>query len=139
MTKENHLKNKNERIDYMKKLKKGCMIVIIILIIFMIVGGIILFRIQKKNSIFGTDDWKFNQKESSTTLAIASSMDSSSSKSSVSSSKSTSSSESYLGYTVGGASNVDNFRENIKNNYLPITTDITYNGLRRLSYFSSSL
>lgn len=121
----------------MKKLKKSCMIVIIILIIFMIVGGIILFRIQKKNSIFGTDDWKFNQKESSTTLAIASSMDSSSSKSSVSSSKSTSSSESYLGYTVGGASNVDNFRENIKNNYLPITTDITYNGLYSEYYFDT--
>lgn len=125
----------------MKKLKKCCMIVIIILIIFMIVGGIILFRIQKKNSIFGTDDWKFNQKElklsSSTTLGIASSMDSSSSKSSVSSSKSTSSSESYLGYTVGGASNVDNFRENIKNNYLPITTDITYNGLYSEYYFDT--
>ena len=121
----------------MKKLKKSFMIVIIILIIFMIVGGIILFRIQKKNSIFGTDDWKFNQKESSTTLAIASSMDSSSSKSSVSSSKSTSSSESYLGYTVGGASNVDNFRENVKNNYLPITTDITYNGLYSEYYFDT--
>ena len=36
MTKENHLKNKNERIDYMKKLKKSFMIVIIILIIFLL-------------------------------------------------------------------------------------------------------
>ena len=117
----------------MKKFKKSCMIAVIILIILAIVVGIILAFVQRKNSILGVDDWKFNQKnyylKSSSTSGITASIDSSSSKSSVSSSKSTSSSESYLGYTVGGASNVDSFRENIKNDYLPITTDITYNGL----------
>ena len=35
----------------------------------------------------------------------------------------------YMGYSVGGAKDVENFRENIKNDYFPISTDITYNGL----------
>jgi Ca-activated chloride channel family protein len=34
-----------------------------------------------------------------------------------------------LGLAVGGAKDVNNFRENIKNGYLPIPTDITYEGL----------
>ena len=38
-------------------------------------------------------------------------------------------SDSTLGYSVGGSKNISNFRENIKNGYFPISTDITYNGL----------
>ena len=38
-------------------------------------------------------------------------------------------SDSYLGFSTGGAKDVNNFRENIKNGYFPISTDITYNGL----------
>ena len=34
-----------------------------------------------------------------------------------------------IGFSVGGAKDVENFRENIKNGYFPISTDITYNGL----------
>lgn len=34
-----------------------------------------------------------------------------------------------LGFSVGGAKDVGNFRENIKNNFLPLPTDITYEGL----------
>ena len=34
-----------------------------------------------------------------------------------------------IGLSTGGAKNVENFRENIKNGYFPISTDITYNGL----------
>jgi Ca-activated chloride channel homolog len=34
-----------------------------------------------------------------------------------------------MGFAVGGAKDVNNFRENIKNGYLPIPTDITYEGL----------
>ncbi len=34
-----------------------------------------------------------------------------------------------LGFAVGGAKDVNNFRENIKNGFLPIPTDITYEGL----------
>ncbi len=36
---------------------------------------------------------------------------------------------SYLGYSTGGAKDINNFRENINNGYFPISTDITYNGL----------
>ena len=42
-----------------------------------------------------------------------------------------------LGFSVGGAKNVDNFRENIKNRYLPISTDLTYNGLFYNYYFDT--
>lgn len=34
-----------------------------------------------------------------------------------------------LGLSVGGAKDVNNFRENIKEGYLPLSTDITYEGL----------
>lgn len=34
-----------------------------------------------------------------------------------------------IGFSVGGAKDINNFRENIKNGYFPISTDITYNGL----------
>ena len=45
--------------------------------------------------------------------------------------------DSTLGFSVGGAKNVDNFRENIKNGYLPISTDLTYNGLFYDYYFDT--
>lgn len=34
-----------------------------------------------------------------------------------------------LGFSVGGAKDVNNFRENIEEGYFPISTDLTYNGL----------
>ena len=37
--------------------------------------------------------------------------------------------ESTLGFAVGGAKDIDNFRENIEQCYLPIPTDITHEGL----------
>lgn len=42
-----------------------------------------------------------------------------------------------LGFSVGGAKDVNNFRENIKNNYLPLPTDITYEGLFYDYYFDT--
>ena len=45
--------------------------------------------------------------------------------------------EANIGFSVGGAKNINNFRENIKNNYLPISTDITYNGLFYDYYFNT--
>ena len=47
------------------------------------------------------------------------------------------SSDSTLGFAVGGAKNINNFRENIKNGYLPISTDLTYNGLFSDYYFNT--
>ncbi|MDP2586186.1 MAG: VWA domain-containing protein [Candidatus Komeilibacteria bacterium] len=34
-----------------------------------------------------------------------------------------------IGYAVGGAKDINNFRENIKQGYLPLPTDVTYEGL----------
>ena len=39
------------------------------------------------------------------------------------------SSESTIGYSVGGAKDINNFRENIKEGYFPLETDITYEGI----------
>lgn len=39
------------------------------------------------------------------------------------------SAETDLGFSTGGAKDINNFRENIKNGYLPLPTDITYEGL----------
>ena len=48
-----------------------------------------------------------------------------------------SASESTIGLSTGGAKNIKNFRENIKNGYFPISTDITYNGLFYDYYFNT--
>lgn len=42
-----------------------------------------------------------------------------------------------LGYSVGGAKDINNFRENIENDYLPLPTDITYEGLFYDYYFDT--
>ena len=42
-----------------------------------------------------------------------------------------------LGFSVGGAKDIDNFRENIRNGYLPIPTDVTYEGLFYDYYFDT--
>lgn len=34
-----------------------------------------------------------------------------------------------IGFSTGGAKDINNFRENIKNNFLPIPSDVTYEGL----------
>ncbi|MBQ3409452.1 MAG: VWA domain-containing protein [Clostridia bacterium] len=78
----------------------------------------------------------------STTLDAASTSSKSSvssSKPSASNSRNYSASDSYLGYSVGGANNAKNFRENIKNGYLPLSTDITYNGIYSEYYFDTGV
>ena len=42
-----------------------------------------------------------------------------------------------LGYSVGGAKDINNFRENIENGFLPLFTDITYEGLFYDYYFDT--
>ncbi|MGA1844140.1 MAG: vWA domain-containing protein [bacterium] len=42
-----------------------------------------------------------------------------------------------IGYSTGGAKDVNNFRQNIENDYLPIPTDITYEGLFYDYYFNT--
>ncbi len=45
--------------------------------------------------------------------------------------------ESDLGFSVGGAKDVANFRENIENGYLPLPTDITHEGIFYDYYFDT--
>ncbi len=42
-----------------------------------------------------------------------------------------------IGYSVGGAKDIDNFRDNIANNYLPRASSITYEGLFYDYYFDT--
>ncbi|QMU54891.1 MAG: VWA domain-containing protein [Nitrosopumilus sp.] len=42
-----------------------------------------------------------------------------------------------IGLAVGGAQDINNFRKNIENNYLPLHTDITYEGLFYDYYFDT--
>ena len=42
-----------------------------------------------------------------------------------------------MGFSTGGAKDTNNFRENIKNGYFPISTNITYNGLFYDYYFDT--
>ena len=43
----------------------------------------------------------------------------------------------YLGFSVGGAKNSTSYRENIENNYFPLETDITYEGIYYDYYFDT--
>jgi Ca-activated chloride channel homolog len=42
-----------------------------------------------------------------------------------------------IGFSVGGSKDINNFRENIKNDFLPLPTDITYEGLYYDYYFDT--
>lgn len=118
-------------------MKKLIPIILIIITIAAVVLGIILLKDGKipaigENKIAKIDDWQLNGSEYNVSDAMnkgsnftlnSLSADMTSVESSVSSS------EPYIGYSVGGAKDTVNFRENIKNGYFPLTTDITYNGL----------
>ncbi|KAL4458691.1 hypothetical protein ABPG75_013556 [Micractinium tetrahymenae] len=43
-----------------------------------------------------------------------------------------------LGFRTGGAQDVENFRENIKHGYLPLPTDVTFEGIVKDYYFDTS-
>jgi Ca-activated chloride channel family protein len=44
-----------------------------------------------------------------------------------------------IGLATGGAKDINNFRENIRNNYLPLPTDISYEGLFYDYYFDTGI
>ena len=59
------------------------------------------------------------------------------SNSSASMSQSIEESDSMLGFSVGGAKNSTSYRKNIENNYFPLETDITYEGIYYDYYFDT--
>lgn len=80
------------------------------------------------------DDWKFENLGTTSNLnkgtsSLTESISSVGTFSDMSSMSSASSAASNIGFSTGGAKDINNFRENIENNYFPISTDITYNGL----------
>lgn len=137
----------------MKLKRKSFLVLVIIIVIALCAGGILCCIPQLRKSIqskensnfklantneFGQskmlDNWEYNPKENdkvSSTISGGQSMEAA-----VSTQKN-SASDSYIGYSVGGAQNIKNFRENVKNGYLPITTDITYNGIYSEYYFDT--
>lgn len=136
----------------MLKNKKVFIIIAIILLLVIITGGLYYvfrnFKIEKDangkliiKSINLKDDWEYEPKVSlnekrngigkSSNSGIAMNMTDVTSEAAIPNNNST------IGLSTGGAKNVENFRENIKNGYFPISTDITYNGLFYDYYFDT--
>lgn len=137
----------------MLKNKKIFIIIAIILIIVIVAGGLFYvfrnFKIEKDASGKLTiksanlkDDWEYdgvssNQKNDSIGIGRATNNGMIMNMTDTTSEAATSNSNSTIGLSTGGAKNVENFRENIKNGYFPISTDITYNGLFYDYYFDT--
>lgn len=115
-------------------MKKLITIILLIIIIAAVVLGVILLKDGKmpiigEKKIAKIDDWQL----SNTTYNVMDKgyiMTTESATADMSSIQSMGSSfDKNIGFSVGGAKDTVNFRENIKNGYFPLTTDITYNGL----------
>ncbi|MCR5145854.1 MAG: VWA domain-containing protein [Clostridia bacterium] len=126
------------------KSKKIIIAIVAVIALICIIGGAFGVRwlivkfgqktgLLKKDGLI--DDWEYAQRGDyydaiyEASSAINSSVSSDVSYATKSSNK--------LGLSVGGSKNINNFRENIKNGYLPISTDITYNGLFYDYYFNT--
>ena len=123
-----------------KKKSKKILIIVIILVLLIIVGiavGLLYMNGKRVNIVTGRiDDWVYSREniartESSSQGGIMNpgSFTGAAVSDSVSGASSSSSSSSNIGFSTGGAKDVNNFRKNIEEGYFPISTDITYNGL----------
>ena len=107
--------------------------ILVIVILIIMIAGIIWHFYNRGNSIITTDEWLYTPKVykgnsvSSKGITFFGATSDTASKGITSFAET--SSESTLGYSTGGAKNAENFRENIKNGYFPLSTDLTYNGL----------
>ena len=124
-------------------MKKSIAIVLIIILVCSLCGGFLFywFNIREADgSLLGTakgnreliDDWKYEGANSQAVYSTASKSNMMDLEGATSVQDS-----SYLGLSTGGAKNIANFRENIRNGYFPISTDITYNGLFYDYYFDT--
>ena len=125
-------------------LKDGIIIAIFIITLIAIISVSLIYILNNKNLPVGQsdfkhniDDWEYDEKQAyessggffngiAKSLAPSSITGSSTMDSAVASESINSGT---IGFSTGGAKDINNFRENIKNGYFPITTDITYNGL----------
>lgn len=135
----------------MKKLSKKSKIILAgFIVIAIIITVIVLMIASRGNSnnnggisynplVKKTDTWLFKN-ETMTTDAVASSFMSNMAiggGNQMAQMACSSVSTKNIGFSTGGAKDVNNFRENIKNNYLPLPTDITYEGLFYDYYFDT--
>ena len=120
-------------------LKMGIILSLIAIIFCMIILAVIMFKIKNNNNeeiYVKKDDWEFDAKQVLENRNVFSGIAKGFSPSSVTGSATMDSAVSSettngrtIGFSTGGAKDINNFRENIKNGYFPISTDITYNGL----------
>lgn len=127
----------------------GIISVIVIISIVVTLGYIIISKLStdEENNVGKIDDWQYKYestnsdgmysipKGSSSSLSTKSSSFFSQTEMATDSVKNSGSGN--VGLSVGGAKNIQNFRENIKNGYFPISTDITYNGIFYDYYFET--
>ena len=125
--------------------KKIILLVVVVVLLIALLGTYAIYwytHTDEKGKKGLIDDWKYSNKGSYEDGATFSGvcLDASSASagtSMVASKNAYSSQEATLGFSTGGAKNIENFRENIKNGYFPISTDITYNGLFYDYYFNT--
>ena len=131
-------------------LKFGLILSAIIIILVAIIISTLVIKLNNKGKLAQVkkDDWEYDEKKAyessggffsgiaksispnsingSASIDAATSSGSSAMEGAISSQSTNSRT---IGFSTGGAKDINNFRENIKNGYFPITTDITYNGL----------
>jgi len=116
-------------------LKFGIILSLSVIILIIVIVSTLVVNLKGKGQTPFTkiDNWEYDRKQvsdnyngiqksfSADSITGATAMDSAVSSESINSGT--------IGFSTGGAKDINNFRENIKNGYFPITTDITYNGL----------
>ena len=108
-------------------------VILLILMVFSVhcIGtGPFLFSTGEEEEEEKIDDWQFEPMQfDSAQPGIASRQEKSAAAPMMNMSASSSQMESNIGFSAGGAKDINNFRENIENNFLPIPSDVTYEGL----------
>jgi Ca-activated chloride channel family protein len=108
------------------------------LFVFVILFGITsasYFVLRKKGELGEkTDDWQYNTDEGFADK-VTRALQNISPSGGVMFESTMSAPSDTIGYSTGGAKDINNFRANIQNNYLPLPTDITYEGLFYNYYF----
>ena len=128
-------------------MKKTIIVAIIIVLIVLALFGVYYFVLKKgkivgpiiSNSTAKVDDWEFDSSKINDggRFSLSHTTGLSSALSVTESADSFTGTSKDLGFSTGGAKDVNNFRENIKEGYFPISTDITYNGLFYDYYFET--
>ncbi len=96
-------------------------------VLLIIVCGVALWKVTENNDMKlanKVDDWKYEGAAEENDNWLGNVF-----KNSFTQESAMDSASSPIGFSVGGAKDIENFRENIEEGYFPISTDITYNGL----------